>query len=59
MFIEEETNADDVTVILGTTISKHSILKEKFRERRYTFLLDEGGFALRGMHESWHKWPCG
>lgn len=59
MFIDEEIEADGLNVIMGATIPKHDKLKEKIRQKRYIFLVEEGGYALLGMDKSWYKWLCG
>ena len=59
MFTDEEVDPDDLNVIMGATIPKQDELKEEIRRRRYTFLEEEGLFALLGMDKSWDKWMCG
>ena len=59
LFIDEEIDADGLNIIMGATIPMHDILKEEIRKKRYTFLVEEGGFELPGMFVSCGKWFWG
>ena len=59
MFADEETDADCLNIIMGPTIPRHPTLKDKSRQMRYTFLVQEGFFTLRGLSNCWDRWLCG
>ena len=59
MFLDEEVDPDGLNIVMGATIPQSDDFKEVIRKRRYTFLVEEGFFALLGVYESWDRWLCG
>ena len=59
IFINEESDPDDLNIIKGATIPKHGLLKEVIRGRRSTFLVKEGSFVPPEFNGQRSKWSCG